>query len=280
MKKVLLPTDFSENAYNAIEYALQLFKEETCAFFILNTYTPMIYNYEYQLHADQYMMEAVDMVKKNSEIKLENLLRLLKKEHPNPKHTFKTISSFNILTDEVMELSKKYDIDLVVMGTKGVSKAREVLFGSNTIHVIKKATRVVLAIPENFHYETPKEILFPTDYKVEYTRELLKPILDISEKYNPRINFLHIAHEEELTQDQENNKKSLDNYFEHVAHLFHNLAKQNIPDAIKAFQLRAKINLLVMTNSRHSFFEKLFAKSAIHQIALQLKIPLMVIPTK
>ncbi len=55
MKKILLPTDFSENALNAIDYALQLFKDEKCAFFILNTYTPMIYNYEYQLNADQYM---------------------------------------------------------------------------------------------------------------------------------------------------------------------------------------------------------------------------------
>ena len=68
MKKILLPTDFSENALNAIHYALHLFKDESCAFFILNTYTPMIYNYEYQLNADQFMMEAVDMVKKNSKI--------------------------------------------------------------------------------------------------------------------------------------------------------------------------------------------------------------------
>lgn len=77
MKKILLPTDFSENVLNAIDYALQLFKDETCAFFILNTYTPMIYNYEYQLNADQYMMEAVDMVKKNSEEKLDELVKTL-----------------------------------------------------------------------------------------------------------------------------------------------------------------------------------------------------------
>ena len=77
MKKILLPTDFSENALNAIDYALQLFKDEKCAFFILNAYTPMIYNYEYQLNADQYMMEAVDMVKKNSEEKLDEHVKTL-----------------------------------------------------------------------------------------------------------------------------------------------------------------------------------------------------------
>ena len=49
MKKILLPTDFSDNAWNAIEYALKLFKDEVCTFYLLNTYTPAVYNIEYVL---------------------------------------------------------------------------------------------------------------------------------------------------------------------------------------------------------------------------------------
>ncbi len=280
MKKIVLPTDFSENALNAIDYALQLFKDETCAFFILNTYTPMIYNYEYQLNADQYMMEAVDMVKKNSEEKLDELVRTLKKKYNNLKHKFKTISSFNILSDEVIELTDQYDLDLVIMGTKGASKDREILFGSNTIHVIKKSKCPVLAIPENFDFEAPKEILFPTDYKINYQLKVLKLIIEIANMYNPRINILHVFYDEELTKDQDQNKMKLDDYFNNTAHLFYNVSNQNITDAIKKFQLRAKINLLIMMNNRQSFFEKLFSKSAINQIALHLNIPLLVIPTE
>jgi hypothetical protein len=37
-KKILLPTDFSKNAYNAINYAIELYKEESCEFFILHSY--------------------------------------------------------------------------------------------------------------------------------------------------------------------------------------------------------------------------------------------------
>ena len=280
MKKIVLPTDFSENSLNAIDYALQLFKDETCVFFILNTYTPMIYNYEYQLNADQYMMEAVDMVKKNSEKKLDELVRTLKKKYNNLKHKFKTISSFNILSDEVIELTDQYDLDLVIMGTKGASKDREILFGSNTIHVIKKSKCPVLAIPDNFDFEAPKEILFPTDYKINYQLKVLKPIIEIANMYNPRVNILHVFYDEELTKDQDQNKMKLDDYFNNTAHLFYNISNQNITDAIKKFQLRAKINLLIMMNNRQSFFEKLFSKSAINQIALHLNIPLLVIPTE
>jgi hypothetical protein len=40
MKRILLPTYFSENAYNAIFYAVQLNKDIKCKFYILHTYTP------------------------------------------------------------------------------------------------------------------------------------------------------------------------------------------------------------------------------------------------
>jgi len=280
MKKIVLPTDFSDNALNAINYALQLFKDKECTFYLLNTYTPMIYTYEYQINADQYMMEAVDLVKKNSQTRLDELLISLKKKYNNPKHTYTTISSFSVLSDEVVDFTVKHNIDLVLMGTKGASKAREVLFGSNTIHVIKKAKCPVLVIPENFNFEIPKEILFPTDYKIDFQLTDLKSMIEIAKMYNPRINILHTFTDNELSKDQKKNKQALDNFFSNTAHLFHNVSGQKLNDAIEQFQLRAKINLLVMINTRHSFFEKLFSKSAIHEIVLHLNIPLLVIPIK
>ena len=41
MKRIIIPTDFSENAFNAIAYALQLFAEESCTFYLVHTYTPI-----------------------------------------------------------------------------------------------------------------------------------------------------------------------------------------------------------------------------------------------
>ena len=49
------------------------------------------------------------------------------------------ISSFNTLTNEIQELHEGNVMDLIVMGTKGASGLKEVLFGSNTVHVIKNA---------------------------------------------------------------------------------------------------------------------------------------------
>ncbi len=49
MKNILLPTDFSDNAYNALRYAAELYKEEDCTFFLLNTYTPPIQHAKYAM---------------------------------------------------------------------------------------------------------------------------------------------------------------------------------------------------------------------------------------
>lgn len=279
MKKILLPTDFSDNAWNAIKYAVQLYKDEKCNFILLNTYTPIIYQVEY-LQASSPQLQVLEIVKETSNRKLKELILAIKKEFNNSKHIFTQISSFNTLTAEIDELYRGNAMDLIVMGTKGATGLKEVLFGSNTVHVLKNAKCPVIAIPSDFSFETPHEILFPTDYEIDYQKKHLEPILDISSMYNTRVNILHVFYGEKLSERQEKNRLKLENYFKKIAYLFHDVKNQNIPEAITKFQLKARINLLVMINNKHSFFENLFFKSTINQIGFHLNIPFLVIPSR
>ena len=280
MKKILLPTDFSQNAINAIHYALELFKDEVCTFYLLNTYTPVIYNYDYQMNTGGYLGEVVDIVKKNSISKLEELKKDLKKKHVNNKHSFTIISSFNLLTDEIKDLIKEYDLDLIVMGTKGSSGAREVLFGSNTIHVINKVKCPVLAIPDGYFFEKPTEILFPTDYKVDYTLKQLDVLKLIADRYQSRVHILNVSHGTDLTETENKNKKKLEKLLAEQKHVSYRVDDQEIPQAINEFQGATYVQLLMMINNKHSFFENLFFKPVINQIGFHLTVPFLVIPSK
>ena len=171
-------------------------------------------------------------------------------------------------------------MDLIIMGTQGATGLKEVLFGSNTVHVLKNAKCPVIAIPSDFSFETPHEILFPTDYDIDYQKKHIQPILDISEMYNTRINILHVLYGNNLSDKQEKNRLILENYVKKTAHLFHMVKNQNIAEAITEFQLKARINLLVMINNKHSFFENLFFKSTINQIGFHLNVPFLVIPSQ
>lgn len=279
MKKILLPTDFSDNSWNAIKYAFQLFKDETCTFYLLNAYTPVIYHVEYVL-VNPAQFGLYDSVRDSSLKGLKTFKQRIIKEFNTEKHTIETISKFNTLIPEIKEIIEEKSIDIIVMGTKGVTSAKEVLFGTNTVHTIKNIKCPVLAIPENFDFETPKEILFPTDYDIDYQTKHINPILDIVQDYNSRVNILHATYGYELSENQEKNRLKLENYFKKTAHLFHNVSNQNVIEAINYFQLSTRINLLVMINNKHSFFEKLFFKPVINQIGFHINVPFLVIPSR
>jgi nucleotide-binding universal stress UspA family protein len=278
MKRILLPTDFSDNSWNAIKYALQLFKGQECNFTLLHTYTPVVYQVEY-MQSNYAQLQVVDAVKETVKNKLNEILQKINSEFNNPKHTFSKIDSFNTLTAEINELYKSNIMDMIVMGTKGATGLNEILFGSSTVHVLNKAKCPVLAVPSNFSFETPHEILFPSDYEIDFQEKHVQTIMDIAKLYHVRVNILNVSYGFDLTEQQERNRQKLESYFKHITHLFHNVSNQDVPGAITAFQLKVRINLLVMINNKHSFFENLFFKSTINQIGFHLNVPFLVIPS-
>ncbi len=277
MKRIILPTDFSDNAYNAICYAINLFKQEECTFYLLHTYTPAIYQAEYVLHSPG-QIGLGDIYQENSLTQLKELKKKLIAEHNNKKHTFMVHSAFNTLVDEIVEISMNENADMVIMGTQGATGAKEILIGTNTVHVIKKACCPVIVIPPNFKYETPKEILFPTDLGIDYQEEQLGALAFLAKQHVSRIDVLHISTGYDLSEEQLKNKAKLDGIFGRIAHLFHEMTNQEVITAINNFQQKNKVNLLVMIQNRHTFFERLFIEPVIKKLGFHVTIPFMVIP--
>ncbi|WP_394749370.1 universal stress protein [Spongiimicrobium salis] len=276
MKKILLPTDFSENARNAIAYAQHLFKDETVTFYLLHSYTPPIYHTEYVLHSPS-QIGLDDFYQTNAAMRLETLKDTLQKEFNNPRHTFVCRAAFNTVLHEIRAVVQHEDIDGIVMGTKGATAAREILFGSTTVHVIKKSDCPVLAIPKGFTYEKPMEILFPTDYEIDYTKEQFNMLLQLIQLHKSRIHVLHVS-SQGLTDMQWGNKANLKKVLGKGTHLCHDVPDNDLLSAINNFQWEHKMNLLVMVRNKHNFFERLFLGSVIKKIGLHVNIPFLVFP--
>ncbi|MFS4467872.1 universal stress protein [Maribacter sp. 2210JD10-5] len=277
MLRILLPTDFSEHSFEAITYALLTFKDFDCTFYLLHTYMPPIYHSEYLIGSPG-QIGLGDVNRENAVKDLEKLQTRLETQYKNSKHTFTAFACLNTLVGEVTEKVEKENIDVIVMGTKGATGAQEILFGTNTVHVIKKAKCPVIAIPPNFKYEVPKEILFPTDYEVAFKKEPLELLLKIAKKHISSIEVLHVSYGYDLSEKQLENKAKLDEVLKDTAHLFHNLPNQEVIQAINNFQLKHKMNLLVMVQNKHTFVERLFIEPIIKKIGFHIKIPFMVIP--
>lgn len=275
MTRILLPTDFSENALEAIRYALTVYKDVRSSFYLLHTYTPPFYQSEFIIGSPG-QIGLGDVLQESSMAHLEKLKSRLEDEFKNPKHTLVIHSAFSILLDEISRTVAAENIDLIVMGTKGATGANEILFGTNTVHVIKKAKCPVIAVPPSFDYEAPKEILFPTDYEIEYKKEMLQPLLALVTQHKSRINVMHVRTGYDLNIIQQKHKGQLEKLFGDKA-LFHEEPDNGIIEAINAFQIKQRINLLVMIQNKHTFLERLFIEPVIKKIGLHLSVPFMVL---
>ncbi|GAA0731409.1 hypothetical protein GCM10009430_43560 [Aquimarina litoralis] len=279
MKRILLPTDFSDNAYNAIKYAVQFFKDETCTFYLLNTFTPISYTAEYLIeNPAPYGIEEVALGHSKKEI--EKVAQKIQIEFPNEKHQFVKLSAFNMLIAEIKDVIETYNIDLIIMGTKGATGLKEVLIGSQTMYTMKKVKCPIIAVPDGFVYEKPKEILFPTDYNLNTSNPILLPLIkSICDIHNSRLHILNAYYGVPLVTQQQDTKVYLDTYFEENAHVFEIADGMDVIEAIEDYQKYHIINLLVMVHNKHSFFENLLFKPVINQIAYHLNVPFLVIPS-
>jgi nucleotide-binding universal stress UspA family protein len=278
MKKILLPTDFSENAYNAAKYAVQLFNGEECTFYLLNTYTPVLYDNEYLVYSAT-QPTLTEIYQNKSMEGLERVLRRIKRNFKNEKHHFEKISSFNLLNDEIRDLVLEKEIDLIVMGTKGATGAQEILFGTHTVHAIKKARCPLMAIPSHYDYKAPREILFPTDYEVEIPK-LLDILKEIALSHSSKVHILHVYFGVNLSPTQTSRKKALGRAFKDIGHHFYSITEKSVTRAIYDFQEENDIDMLVMINNKHSFFENLLFTPVVNEIGFNVKVPFLVIPSK
>ncbi len=278
MKKILMPTDFSTNSINALKYAVSLFKDEECTFYLLNTFTPVLYDTEYILYSTT-QPGLEEIYRDNSEKGLQKVKRRITSQDKNPKHQFELISAFNLLIEEIKDQIKEKNIDLVVMGTQGATGAQEVLMGTNTVQAIKKVKCLILAIPSEYEFTTPDNILFPTDYELDYSSKQLQLLKDIIKNYDSRLNILHVLTKEELSPEKEQNKKKLATQMDSFKHQFYSKEKQALTEAIYDFQNEHPTDMLVMINNKHSFFENLLFRPVINKIGFHIKVPFLVIPS-
>jgi nucleotide-binding universal stress UspA family protein len=274
MLSILLPTDFSENSMNAIKYALEFFKYQRTTFYFMHAYQNEFYDHD-ELSSREVFNDVLDNIRNESHKNLKDLIDNVKKIAPNPRFTYHTISAYNTLVEEANLIAEAKNIDLIVMGTKGKSDERHIVFGSKTFQVLKYVACPVLAIPSNYTNTQPKRILFPTDYMMSYKRRELKLLSILAKSYRSSIDILHVSTSHKLSIRQEDNKDFITNVLSENEVNFHHEDSRKIADTIKTYIKDKNIEMITMVNTQHSFLEDMLFPSNIDKVSLGLTIPLL-----
>ncbi|GAB4157532.1 MAG: universal stress protein [Winogradskyella sp.] len=274
MRNILIPTDFSANAMNALKYASELFKYDKCRFFIMHAYQDEIFDDEERIKKET-LVKVTKVVSEHSILNLEKILKEIRTISPNPRHSYTIISANNMLVDEADKIVDEENIDVIVMGTRGNTNDKKLTFGSHTLQVLRYVQCPVLAIPEHYKGIQPRHILFPTNYLIPYKRRELKLLCELAAPYRAKIDLLYVSQTEKLSMRQQQHQSFVKDELCKNEINFKTVKDNSITDAICNYIDKNNVDMLVMVNTRHSFFENIFFKSKLDDITLRIDIPFL-----
>ena len=275
--RIAIPTDFSPPAERAARFILELLRGEPCVFFLVHTYTPSFFRAEYLIHSPG-QIGLGDFYKERVMRKLRKFKEALMPYADPEEHEFYTHAAFNNLDAELNDMAGKEALDLIAMGTQGATGAKEVLFGTHAVQVLHKSRIPVLVIPASAEAREIKEVLFPTDYKPDYSKLNLTALLRVLQLSRAHVHVLHAYSEGDLEREESSIKESLEAAFSGLPLDYTATGDRSVLQAIDAFVSKQKIQLLVMVRNRHTLLEQLLVTPVIDQIGFHTNIPFWVIP--
>ena len=277
MMQILVPTDFSENAWNAIKYGLKLFENINCTFYLLHINPiPTYSGAGSSVKGSSKMVQ--ESVMKESKESLQQLLLRIENIPASTKHSFVTVALHDFFVDSIRREVETKKIDLIIMGTKGSSGLKKATMGSNTGDVITKVRCPLLAVPENAVFIKPEEIAFPTDYYLRYDLKVLNTLIELSRMNKSVLRVVHISKKgEELNEEQLKNKEFLNDYLQDIEHSFHWLTGTDLETAVQCFTESRDIDMIAMVAKNLNFFQRILFRPKVEQISYHTDIPFLVL---
>ena len=279
MKKILLPTDFSEYALNGIFTAIKLHNKTASKFIILHTYLPDTRNIASRQNASRAGL-VFEAMHQNALIKLEETLQAIAKVYNDPKHEFSVQAVQGNLETVIKELVPKYDLDLIVMGTKGATGAKEIFLGSNAVQVLKKVRNCpILIVPIRFNFQTLQRIVFPNEYVNFFSKAQLRILVALAEVWRSQILVFHVAQEFKLSTQQLENKEILKKRLGTINHSYYKVPiETTVAKAITEFATEQLADMICLVHYSHTFLEKLTQEPVVKKVGFHTEVPLLVLP--
>jgi nucleotide-binding universal stress UspA family protein len=272
MKTIIVATDYSGSANNAIKYAAALAMRTNSTLVLVNSF-------ELSVAAANTLLPASSMDEMFSENK-----KRLKDIAINTSQTFgipvKCRTGTSFLRGELDYQVEHLDADLVVVGMSESCSKHE--FENDTISIIRHAKYPVLAIPEDASFEEISKILFAFDPDCMHAANKLPLLIEVAELFNAQIEVCHVQKKESsITVNQYypgNVPINVEGLPDKVLHLYKDITEVDVVKGIESGIKDFKPDLLVMVPHKYGFWESIWHKSKTSKMTRRTHIPLLALP--
>ncbi|HZW63144.1 MAG TPA: universal stress protein [Flavobacteriaceae bacterium] len=200
MKRILVPTDFSKEAENALKVAAQLARKHKAEIFLLHML-------ELPLHQIDALSGHSDLPEAMFFMKLahKKFEETLAKDYLKGVQVHETVD-FQEAFSEIKNVCKKKNIDLIVMGSHGVSGFKEMFIGSNTEKVVRTSDVPVLVIKNEHKQFEVSNFVFASDFKKD-SRETYKQATRLAESFGATMHLVMVNTANSFTTTADANKR-------------------------------------------------------------------------
>lgn len=274
MIKILFPTDFSKNAVHASLYAGMIARGMNAHIILLNVYSiPMATEYQIPYDVDGFLKIS----KEASEEKLQEFARDLIKSTGISHNKVSEITDYGQTSDSIVKIAESEKVDLIMMGTKGVSNMLDKWLGTNAQNVLESAECPVWVIPENALLNYPKMFMYAADFREDDVLATHK-VLKIAKPLGATCKVIHIHdYYEEISN---RTVKEIVSEFNHEFVddddvTIKNINRQDVYDGLKTYVRTHKPDVLALGVHHKSFLSKIFDRSITEHFVQVGEIPLL-----
>lgn len=279
MKKILIPTDFSEHSKNAIRYAINMFKEVPCHFFLLYVNlegSGFIEKPVYRFGTSV----MVEKIAKELDLKLKDLNHFIATiATAKKRHRFTTIAESGHFLKSIRQQIQEKEIELIVMGTKGASELKAFFTGTRSGDVITKVACDVLVVPEGAIYNGFSQIVFPVDFEVSYDDNTLQKIAKLITSDKTQIKLLYVTKSEISLLARVQQQRA--HLIQRLAALmpnaisFHRVVSRKVGEGVIIFTKSVHTDLIVMVSKDYGLLQRLFLDTTVEEVSFETTIPMI-----
>jgi len=271
MKTIIVPTDFSPAATNAMDYAVGMGKAIDASILLLH-----VYHVPVSFTDVPVVLVSVDELRKSAEEQLEELKKNIEQATSGNVKVYSELKMGDVV-DELDQLCNQIHPFAVIMGTKGHSAMERALFGSNTLSAIKKLHWPVICVPPGKEYgDGIKKIGLACDFKEVVESTPAHTIKDLVKEFNGELHVLNVDYEnKKFASETQEQSVLLHNMLEELKPQYHFIQHRDIEDGINEFAEKNNLDLVIAIPKKHKLLEGLFKKSSTRQLVFESHIPVM-----
>ncbi|WP_291401700.1 universal stress protein [Daejeonella sp.] len=271
MKTILAPTDFSEVSLNAVNYAAQMANILGINLTLLHV-CPVTMTYTDVPPPALYIEESISKAEKQ----LKELKAKILKDAPK-KITIKTKVLTGDVVSGIKNICEVMDTYAVVMGADSSNTIDRFLFGGNTIEAIKSLSWPLIIVPSKVHFGRLHKIGLACDFRDVASTVPVDEIIKLVKEFNSELHILHVQTESRKTSDLEtaNATRWLHDQLGALNPKYHFMVSDKVEKSINDFAEKNKLEMLIVTPKKHSFFNKILKSSKSKNIVLQAQVPVL-----